>query len=206
VVCLRFCAVTSSSDSFCVVMLQSRSFLCQVTDSGKGFSCSPGEPSQRSFRRDTPKDHKSTKMMKPSEKPFHTSALAVAPQRAPVLSGGTTLPSVRRYHLESITLGQIMVQSVAIVRLVADQSSCPCHAAWAQHPQHSIEHRSHVPPRTTATVGPPFRSQDRFNQLPLGIAELPSPSHALLLPALTHAANSYVDSPSFMRPVLEAGN
>jgi hypothetical protein len=55
VVRLRFCTLTSSSDSFCVVMLQSRSFLCQVTDSGKGFSCSPREPSQRSFRRDTPK-------------------------------------------------------------------------------------------------------------------------------------------------------
>jgi hypothetical protein len=42
-----------------------------------------------------PADHKLTKMMKPSEKPFHTPALAVAPQRAPFLSGGTTLFSVR---------------------------------------------------------------------------------------------------------------
>ena len=161
-VCLRFWTLTSSSDCFCVVMLPSRSFLCQVTDSGKGFSCSPGEPSQRNFRRDTPADHKSTKMMKPSEEPFHTSALAVAPQRAPpVLRGGTTLPSVRRYHLDSITLGQIMVQSVAIVRLVADQSSCPCHAAWAQHPQHSIEHRSRVRrqrPRAAGSVARPVQS------------------------------------------------
>jgi hypothetical protein len=61
-------------------------------------------------------------MMKPSEKPFHTPALAVAPQRAPVLRRGTALPSVRRYHLDSITLGQIMIQSVTVVRLVADQS------------------------------------------------------------------------------------
>ncbi len=104
---------------------------CQATDSGKGFSRNPGEPSQRSFDVILPADHKSTKMMKPSEKPFHPPALAVAPQRAPVLSGGTMLPSVRRYHLDSITLGQIMIWPFAIVRLVADQSSCPCHAAWA---------------------------------------------------------------------------
>jgi hypothetical protein len=60
----------------------------------------------------------------------------------------------------------------------------------SQHPQNSVEHRSRVLPRTTSTVGAPLRSQDRFDQLPLGIAEFPSSSHALLLPAFQRAENS----------------
>ena len=88
----------------------------------KDFHAAKANHPKEVFERILPADHESTKMMKPSEKLFHTPALAVAPQRAPVLSGGTTLPSVRRYHLDSITLGQIMIQSVAVVRLVADQS------------------------------------------------------------------------------------
>ena len=47
-----------------------------------------------------------------------------------------------------------------------------------------------VLPRTTSTIGASLRSQDRFDQLPLGIAEFPSSSHALLLPVFRHAENS----------------
>jgi hypothetical protein len=39
-------------------------------------------------------------------------------------------------------------------------------------------------PTEIATIGTSFQSQDRFHQLPLGIAEFPSSSYALLLPAL----------------------
>ncbi len=60
----------------------------------------------------------------------------------------------------------------------------------AQDPQDSVEHGSRVLPRTTATVGAPSGPQNRFDQFPLGIAEFPSSSHALLLPVFLHAENS----------------
>jgi hypothetical protein len=44
--------------------------------------------------------------------------------------------------------------------------------------------------------GKSFRSQNRFDQFSLGIAEFPSASHALLLPAFPHQENSYVGSTS----------
>ena len=59
-----------------------------------------------------------------------------------------------------------------------------------QHPQDSVEHGSRVLPRTTATVRTALGPQERFDQFPLGIAEFPSSSHALLLPAFLPAENS----------------
>jgi hypothetical protein len=47
-----------------------------------------------------------------------------------------------------------------------------------------------VLPRTTTTVGTPLGTQDWFDQFPLGIAEFPSSSHALLLPAFPRTGNS----------------
>jgi hypothetical protein len=44
----------------------------------------------------------------------------------------------------------------------------------AQDPQHSSQHSSRIMPGATATIGTPLRSQDRFNRLPLVIAEFPS--------------------------------
>src|SRR5262252_4575443 len=64
----------------------------------------------------------------------------------------------------------------------------------AQDPQDSVEHRSRVLPGTTSTIRASLRSQDRFDELPLGIAEFPSSSHALLLPAFLPAENSYIGS------------
>src|SRR3984893_7853386 len=64
----------------------------------------------------------------------------------------------------------------------------------AQHPENSVEHGSRIRPRTTSTVRASLRSQDRFDQLPLGIAEFPSSSHALLLPALLLPENSIAGS------------
>jgi hypothetical protein len=64
----------------------------------------------------------------------------------------------------------------------------------AQHPQDSIEHGSWVLPRPTPTIGSSFRSQDRCDHMPLGIAEFPSSSHALLLPVFLPAENSEVGS------------
>jgi hypothetical protein len=53
--------------------------------------------------------------------------------------------------------------------------------ARAQHPEDPIHYRSRVLPRPTSTIRPPFRSQDRFDQFPLGIAQFPASAHALLL-------------------------
>ena len=64
----------------------------------------------------------------------------------------------------------------------------------AQDPQDSVEHPSRVLPGTTSTIRTSLRSQDRFDELPLGIAEFPSSSHALLLPAFLPAENNYIGS------------
>jgi hypothetical protein len=60
----------------------------------------------------------------------------------------------------------------------------------AQDPQDSIEHGARVLPRTAPTIGAPLGAQGWFDELPLGIAEFPSSSHALLLPVFLHAENS----------------
>ena len=65
-----------------------------------------------------------------------------------------------------------------------------------QDPEDSVENRSRFLPRTTSTIGAPLRSQDRFNQLPLSIAEFPSSSHALFLTAF-YPENSTVGSTIF---------
>ena len=59
-----------------------------------------------------------------------------------------------------------------------------------QDPQDSVEHSSRVLPGAASAIGASLRSQDRFDQLPLGIAEFPSSSHALLLSAFLPAENS----------------
>jgi hypothetical protein len=71
----------------------------------------------------------------------------------------------------------------------------PLHSC-TQDPQDSVENRSRFLPRTTSTIGAPLRSQDRFNQLPLSIAEFPSSSHALFLTAF-YPENSTVGSTIF---------
>ena len=63
-----------------------------------------------------------------------------------------------------------------------------------QDPQDSVEYRPRVLPGATATVGPSFRSQDWFDEFPLGIADFPSSAHALLLPVFLPTENSYVGS------------
>ena len=59
---------------------------------------------------------------------------------------------------------------------------------------YTVEHRSRILPGTASTVGPSLRSQDHFDQLPLGIAESPSSSHALLVPTFPHTGNSRAGS------------
>src|SRR5271168_4982522 len=75
---------------------------------------------------------------------------------------------------------------IGIIRGDIGNSECPS----TQHPQDSVEHGSRVLPRATATVRAALGPQERFDQFPLGIAEFPSSSHALLLPAFLPAENS----------------
>jgi hypothetical protein len=63
---------------------------------------------------------------------------------------------------------------------------CPC----PQDPQNSVEYGACVLPRPATTVGTPLRTQHRFDQLPLGIAEFPSASQTFLLLVLERAENS----------------
>jgi hypothetical protein len=57
------------------------------------------------------------------------------------------------------------------VLATACQSPKPTEFRW---------HRSRVLPWAPSTAGASLRSEDRFDQLPLGIAEFPSSSHALV--------------------------
>ena len=80
-----------------------------------------------------------------------------------------------------------------LVRRVFSRQLTPLRPC-AQDPQDSVENRLRVLPRTTSTIGASLRSQDRFNQLPLGIAEFPSSSHASFLTAFLRPENSTVGS------------
>jgi len=61
-------------------------------------------------------------MVQPREKPFHTPASAIAAQWTPVLRGYSPLSAMGCDHFDPIALGQIAIQSIAVIGFVADQS------------------------------------------------------------------------------------
>jgi hypothetical protein len=69
-------------------------------------------------------------------------------------------------------------------------------ATLAQYPRPTrfVEHGSRVLQWTTAAVRPPLGSQERLDRFPMGIAEFPSSSHALLLPVFLHAQHREIAS------------
>jgi len=69
-----------------------------------------------------PADDQPTKLMQPSKESFPFPTPAVPPQRATVQCGFATLSAMECDHLDAIALGQISIQAVTIVGLVADQS------------------------------------------------------------------------------------
>src|SRR5215469_18941065 len=75
----------------------------------------------------------------------------------------------------------------------------------AQHPQNPIEHCLRVLPWATASIGTPLGPQNRFNQHPLGIAEFPSSSHALLVTGFQPPANREVGSTTIVESRTSAG-
>ena len=69
-----------------------------------------------------PADHEPTKVMQPSEKSFHPQASAIATQWTPVLRWCSPLSAMGCDHFYPVSLGQITVQSITVIGLVADQS------------------------------------------------------------------------------------
>ena len=61
-------------------------------------------------------------MMQPSEKSFHSPASAIAAQWTAVLRWRSPLSAMGCDHFDPVVLGQISVQSVTVIGLVADQS------------------------------------------------------------------------------------
>jgi hypothetical protein len=61
-------------------------------------------------------------MMQPGKQSFHSPTSSVATQRTTVLSGCPTLTAMGCDHLDTITLGQVSIQAVAVVGFVADQA------------------------------------------------------------------------------------
>jgi len=69
-----------------------------------------------------PADHQPTKVVQPGKEPFHSPTPAVAPQGTAILRRVPALATMRCDHLNSITVGQITIQAVAVVSFIADQS------------------------------------------------------------------------------------
>jgi hypothetical protein len=70
-----------------------------------------------------PTDHKPTKVMEPSEKPYHSPTSAVAAQRATILSRRPVLSAMGCDHLDALTLGQVTIQTVTVVEGVEEAVS-----------------------------------------------------------------------------------
>ena len=68
-----------------------------------------------------PADDQATKVMQPGKESFHSPTPAVTPQRTAILRGFPALPAMRCDHLDTVAVGQVLVQAIAVVGFVADQ-------------------------------------------------------------------------------------
>jgi hypothetical protein len=66
----------------------------------------------------------------------------------------------------------------------------PPQCPGTQHPQNPVQDCSRVLPWTTASIKTPLGPQSRLDQLPLGIAQFPSSSLAVLVTGFQPPANS----------------
>ena len=69
-----------------------------------------------------PADHQPTEMMQPGEQSFHAPTSSIPTQGATILGWRPAFSAMRGDHPHAIALGQLSVQAVAVVGLVADQS------------------------------------------------------------------------------------
>jgi hypothetical protein len=63
-----------------------------------------------------------TEMMEPGKQSFDSPTSVVAAQGAAILRRHSALSAMRCDHLDAVALGQVTIQAVAVVSLVADQS------------------------------------------------------------------------------------
>ena len=61
-------------------------------------------------------------MMEPGKQSFHSPTSAVAAQRTTILRRRPALSAMGCDHLDAVTLGQVSIQKVTVVRFVTDQS------------------------------------------------------------------------------------
>ena len=101
-------------------MPSSRVFLCQTAE--KGFHAAKANHPKEVFDVILPADHEPTKMMKPGEEAFYSPTPAVAAQRTTILRRRPALSAMGCDHLDAVALGQVPIQTVAVVGFVADQS------------------------------------------------------------------------------------
>lgn len=69
-----------------------------------------------------PADHQTAKVMQPGKQSFHSPTSAVAAQRTAILRRRPALSAMRCDHLDAIAFGQVLIQAVAVVGFIADQS------------------------------------------------------------------------------------
>ncbi len=69
-----------------------------------------------------PADLQPTNVVQPGKEPFHSPTSAVAPQGTAFLRRVLAFATMRCNHLDSITVGQITIQAVAVVSFIANQS------------------------------------------------------------------------------------
>jgi hypothetical protein len=69
-----------------------------------------------------PANHEPTKIMEPGEKPFHSPTSTVTARRATALRWSSARSAMWRDHLDAITPDQVLIQTIAVICSVADQS------------------------------------------------------------------------------------
>jgi len=67
-----------------------------------------------------PTGDQTAKVVQPGKEPFHPPAFPIAPKWATILRSLAAVSTVRGNHLDAILPRQIAVQSVAVVRFVAN--------------------------------------------------------------------------------------
>jgi hypothetical protein len=127
-----------------------------------------------------------------------TSFFAPVKEASIKASSSCSSQQLLRQHLQDalqFALSHPLLEAAVagLVRRVFSRQLTPLRPC-TQDPQDSVENRSRVLPRTTSTIGASLRSQDRFNQLSLGIVEFPSSSHGSFLTAFLRPENSTVGS------------
>jgi hypothetical protein len=86
------------------------------------------------------------------------------------------VPQVRRQALEqtiesATALPELKPSMARLVRRIARRQVGP-RGAGAEDPQHAVEHRARIGPRSTATVGATAGTKRRFENGPLGVSQI----------------------------------